>query len=421
MANFSISPNMQLVIPTPTINPGPDWANNLNASLVLIDSHNHTSLQGVQIPTAGLNINSDLSLNGFNLVSTNSVRFNNLTTPLAGPLDLGAIYENLGNLWYNNATGGQVQITAGNSIVGTAGSITGLPSTPPGAAVNYINSQGTFQFLQQTPSGAGANIDVASIILRYPGSYPTPSGNFILIEAPSTLNTQLVFTWLGVIPQTAIGSTVMILENNGQIATATYDSVGELMGPPGANSIGQEMTSVGADAIAQSMTATGTTAIANTMGSTGANIIAKNRTRNSGSPAEALPGGIPVSASASFTVTTGVNVYTPVPNLNISLVTSGRPIFVGMQPDGNATPGFTNGAFITGGGGSSTPGQIRIRNVTNGDIKQFSIDTFGTIYSPSAFSGIFQAAPGSYNFIVEVWSSVASISVLKSVLIAYEL
>ena len=59
MADFTLSPNMSMPVPTVAVAPGPGWATNLDASLIHIDSHNHSSGQGVQITPAGININTD--------------------------------------------------------------------------------------------------------------------------------------------------------------------------------------------------------------------------------------------------------------------------------------------------------------------------------------------------------------------------
>ena len=91
MSNTTISPNMGLPVPVVGTDPGPDWANNINACLSVIDQHNHTSGQGVPIPSAGLNINSDLPFNNNNGISYRSVRFFSQGAPIpASSPDLDA-------------------------------------------------------------------------------------------------------------------------------------------------------------------------------------------------------------------------------------------------------------------------------------------------------------------------------------------
>jgi hypothetical protein len=54
MPNTTTSPLMGMPVPVVGTDPGPDWANNLNACLSIIDGHNHTTGEGAPIPFAGL-------------------------------------------------------------------------------------------------------------------------------------------------------------------------------------------------------------------------------------------------------------------------------------------------------------------------------------------------------------------------------
>ena len=150
MANTTISPNMNLPIPTVSVDPGPDWATNVDACLNAIDSHNHSTGQGVQINPAGININSDLAMNGNNLTSARSVRFNAQASPLSAGSDLGCLYESGVDLYYNDGSGNQIRLTASGNPAGGAGSITGLPSGS--ASASY--SAGTFVFQGATNTPA---------------------------------------------------------------------------------------------------------------------------------------------------------------------------------------------------------------------------------------------------------------------------
>lgn len=154
MADIVISPNMKLPIPVVGVDLGPDWANNVNASLNAIDSHNHSADQGVPITPDGLNINSDLNMQGNDLTNTRSVRFVNNLVPLAALLDLGCIYEAGGELYYNDASGNQVQITLNGAVTGATGTITGLPSGTASASF----AGGTFTFQKATSTAATMNV-----------------------------------------------------------------------------------------------------------------------------------------------------------------------------------------------------------------------------------------------------------------------
>lgn len=164
---------MNLPIPVVGVDPGPDWANNVNASLTAIDSHNHTSGQGVPITPAAININTDLLMNGNNLTTARSVRFNSQPAIFTAPADIGCIYEVNGDLYYNDGSGNAIRFTQSGSIVGAAGTITGLPSGTASASF----AGGTFTF--QRATATGANIDGASYIFRN-----NSAGSFGLTLAP---------------------------------------------------------------------------------------------------------------------------------------------------------------------------------------------------------------------------------------------
>lgn len=161
MPNVIVSPNMNLQIPVVGTDPGPDWANNLNSSLTVIDGHNHTPGLGVRVPTDGIDIDADLTFNGFNALSLRSTRYSAQMSPLSLPSDLGCVYVSGVDLYYNDTSGNQVRITEGGSVAGTPGSITGL--VPP-ASVTYTPSDQTFTF--SSAANTPANGDFENIILR---------------------------------------------------------------------------------------------------------------------------------------------------------------------------------------------------------------------------------------------------------------
>ena len=164
-----------------------DYGPLLNQNFVILDSHNHTPGEGVQVPPAGININTNLSFQGNDLTNLNALLFNGA---LIGGGNTLSLYTNGTDLFYEDIHGNSIQLTkAGGPNAGT-GNIQGLPSTPTGGAgISWVNGTSTFQFLEDSGT-VGANLDGGSFILRYPGSYPTPSGtNWITLEVPSTIST----------------------------------------------------------------------------------------------------------------------------------------------------------------------------------------------------------------------------------------
>lgn len=217
---------MGLTEPAIGVSLSPQWAQLLNADMGIIDEHNHTPGSGVQIPPSGLNINADLTFQGNNILALNSAVFNGA---VAGtPANL-SIYSDGTNLFFKDINGNAVQLTKNGGPNTSAGNIQGLPSTPTGGAgIQWINAQSTFNFSNDAGTGQ-ASVDVASVTLRYPGTYPTPTGNYIQLQAPTTLATGYAMTLPATLPaatgvlQVSSSGTVT---NNIRIINANYPGTG---------------------------------------------------------------------------------------------------------------------------------------------------------------------------------------------------
>jgi fibronectin-binding autotransporter adhesin len=110
--------NMGLTVPTGGSTPGAannttpatypyEWLGNLD----IIDAHNHTSGSGVQVPSAGININGALSFNGYAL--TNG----------------GAIAGTTGTFSGNSTVGGTFGVTGATSLAAMTATTGSLSST----------------------------------------------------------------------------------------------------------------------------------------------------------------------------------------------------------------------------------------------------------------------------------------------------
>lgn len=373
MANVITTPNMSLPNPIPNIDSGPDYADNIQSCFDILDQHNHAPGSGVQINPSGLNIISDLPFGSNNATLLRSSRYVNQGSPISGASDLCAIYASGGNLYYNNSSGTQVQITNGSSVNAGAGSITGLPSGT--ASVSFSSSIYVFQSATSTP----ATIDVGSVIIRN----TTASSDGITLKAP-TLATNYNIA-LPAIPS-VLGP--MTLDTSGNMGSVTYDQVG------------QNMTS------------------------TGANAIAASRTRSTGSTVAI--GGVASSAS-SGTFTSANASYTNVTNLSVTITTSGRPIFVGLIAAPGSLQSQVGIQFTT----TLAEGFFKILNNTTSTefIHTMQIEAApsgGAVASQIPCSSIntvdFQSA-GTYNYLLQVasFSGDATVAVTNCILVAYEL
>jgi hypothetical protein len=278
MANTFTSPNMNLTIPIVGQDPGPDYGNNLVNDLSLIDSHDHSLGQGIQITPSGLNINADLPLTGNNLTLVRTVRFTPQTIAPSGPGDVGCLFESsAGDFWYNNSAGVAVQITNGNSIVGASGSISGLVSP---ASASYVSATSSFVF--QSNALVAANLDLQNIILRNAGA----SSFGLTLSPPNAMGSDISM----VLPSIPAATGFMTMNSSGSMSAAT----------PIVGGITQSMLAA---------RSTGTTVGA---------------------------GGVGITSSCGAFQTPPSNVaYQAVTNFSITITTTGRPVYIGIIPDGS--------------------------------------------------------------------------------------
>lgn len=159
---------------------GPDYGDMNNAAFEAIDEHNHTSGKGAKVPVAGLNINADLSLgSSYNLTNARAVRLTNQSAVLATVNDKNQLVSVNGNLYWQNASGVNVQITdnAGINIasVGTIGGDYGQPGVT--ASATYSDTTKAYSFTQS--SGVTGKLNVSDVSL----SYPAASENSVTLKA----------------------------------------------------------------------------------------------------------------------------------------------------------------------------------------------------------------------------------------------
>lgn len=374
----TISPNMSLVIPAVGITTGPQWSADLNMSLGIIDNHDHSPGKGVQITPAGININDDLSCNDNSITNVSNVQF---FVQSAAPGN-GSVYENGVDLYYVDGNGNNIRLTQAGSIVGTSGSISGL--TPP-ASASY--SSGSSTFVWQSASNTAANLDAACLLQRD----LTSGSNAITLCPPSALSSNYSLTWPASLPPAQ--------------QFATIDQSGNISAPWSVDNSTLTITSnivqVKAQGITQGLLAPR---------ATGSTVVA---------------GGIAVSASSGGLTTYTSTGYTQIPNLSITITTTGRPIFVAVQGDGTSAWTPTNdtlGSFISL---SPAVGSILIQNVTQGTaVTQVLAGHSGASQSAvfGSLFGIDLQPAGTYTYNAYVGINSGNIAYSQSmVLVAYEL
>lgn len=205
---MSITPNMNMLLPTVTVTPGPTWAQEVNAAFGVVDQHNHTSGQGNPVPTAGLNINADLNFNAFNAYALRSTRFSIQAGTLSLPTDLACLYSVNGDLYYNSGAGIPIQLTVGGALNATSIGGIGGDYVTSGASVFYTSASQTFTFWQASNTSAlmdvgplnihavgnanyvtlGPNASmVASYTLTLPVALPLSGTSFLMVDSTGAI------------------------------------------------------------------------------------------------------------------------------------------------------------------------------------------------------------------------------------------
>jgi hypothetical protein len=246
---MTTTPNMNLVKPVPGVTPGisnstplgTDYANINNAALDRVDTHDHTSTNGVQVPTAGLNINSDLPINSNNVVGITGCYFNPLAAPNAAATAKNTIYCVNGDLYYNSGAGTAVKVTNGGVVNSTT--VTSLLYAPylitanltilPAATYNYIevNTSAariiTMPTVGSVPAGSFYYVkDVSGFAATNLITIATQGGNTIDGAATATLGTNFG-AWLIVSDGTSWFITSSYVPYNATVA-GTYTVKGAL-------------------------------------------------------------------------------------------------------------------------------------------------------------------------------------------------
>lgn len=118
---------MNLTLPTPSVTLGPQWANELNTALNIIDEHDHSNGKGTTIKTAGIEINANLDFNEFTLFGLKSVKLATQSGTLTGATNAQSLFSYNGDLYYVSGSGTAVPITSGASVVSVPGAMTTVP------------------------------------------------------------------------------------------------------------------------------------------------------------------------------------------------------------------------------------------------------------------------------------------------------
>lgn len=206
------TPSMGLQKPEVTVTPGPQWATDLNASLDLLDTHDHSNGKGVKITPAGININTNIPFNTNFATNAGGYQFAMVAAPT---IDDVLYVDTTGNLRYKNAMG---DFRILNPMGEIAGGFTG-DYTSTDAEANYNNGLKTYRFWQD--AGITANVDVGAVNI-YENIL---SANAVTLQSPTALASAYSLTLptalAGFNNLPIISNTAGVLSYNDQSVTTT--------------------------------------------------------------------------------------------------------------------------------------------------------------------------------------------------------
>lgn len=194
--------NMGLIQPTEG---GDDnvWDTLLTAVFGLIDAHDHTTGRGVKVPSAGLNINADVSFaSAYGLTNLKVADFAptaaSTVTSYAGAFFVNSDDSN--NLYWRTPSGTNVKVIDGTTlnVAAFTGGIGGDYSTA-GALVAYVDADNQYTFKGPDPGGGRPwNALASSFVDIY--EHETTVANRVRLQSPGSLAASYALTFPAAVP-----------------------------------------------------------------------------------------------------------------------------------------------------------------------------------------------------------------------------
>lgn len=183
------TPLMDLVLPTPTVTLGPEYAVENNDAFEVIDGHDHTSGKGKPVPTSGLDINADLNFNESKAYALLSTQFDDQSAALSGALNAGSVYTVNGNLYFTNGSGTAVQLTDGGSPITVPSSASSFEYTTTAGDLTIAPSDTFVAISVDTTASRTITLPLAAAVAAG-RIYNIKDGNGLALTNPITIARQ---------------------------------------------------------------------------------------------------------------------------------------------------------------------------------------------------------------------------------------
>ncbi len=207
MANYDTDTTMGLLIPIPGVDPGEEYAYLISNDLARIANHTHTgasNLDGYQVPTAGININEDLSTQSNNITNLRSTRYIDQPSSLVGVGDLDCVYFQNGDLWINNGDGVPIQITSGGLVNTTSSNNYNVLDISSNHAINFTDTDILF------------SVDCRSntVSVTLPLAADVPNGRFYFLKDTYGASETFAITLVANGTDTVDGDATYVIHDN---------------------------------------------------------------------------------------------------------------------------------------------------------------------------------------------------------------
>lgn len=380
------TPNMSLVLPTIGVDSGLTWEQSINANSNLLDQHNHTPGYGAPIVSSSININTDFPFNNNNATLVRSINFQAQPSPISNPADIGCLYVSGVDLYYNDESGNQIQITSGGNVNATSSGISSGSAT-----ASFVSSVLVVNAAANTP----ADIQGASILL---GNSGVTGSKYLTLSPPSAMAVNYSLT----LPNLPGSTNIMALDAAGNMSAPYSVDNSTIV-------ISSNVIQVPTGGITDTQIATQT--------------ITQDKKALMTASSTVGVGGFAISPSSGNATTTSAS-FLPIPNLSVTITTSGRPIYIGLQADGNmSNASYFSVPYTDSGGANFGLVQSGLGLISFVVIGGGAESGFYTSFPPGCLWTILNTVAGTYTF-QAYWQAPTNalpISAAYMVLVAYEI
>lgn len=365
------TPNMNLGQPTINIDSGLIWEQTTNNNAAIVDSHNHSPGQGVQLGADGINLAGDLTFNNNSIINLKAVVYTQQTSFAS----LNSIYVKTdGNLYFNDGASNAIQITTGGTVNATSSGISSGSAT-----ASFVSSVLVVNAAAATP----ANIQVGSILI----GNNVPSSKFLTLAPPSAMAANYSIT----LPALPLATNIVTMDTSGNLAAVTNVDNSTLQ-------LSSNVLAVKVQGITQGLLA---------LKPTGTSVAA---------------GGVAISTAVGV-YSNSTTTYTTI--ATVTIVSTGRPVAIQLIPSG------AGGAdvHVSGTGTQSLGGLQLTGTVSSPTVFQFGVVTGSSgncisFITPAAVYFMDFPTAGSHTYTLQGKVTVSFpglLSVSNVALVAYEI